>query len=202
MKAWWTRISTRIDALSLRERVVLFLTLLVLVMLLAEILWIGPLQARHQQLSQNVATQAAELKSLQDELNGMGSEAGPGQLVREELAQVRARLAEVNQEIAQMPLAKADGTPLPKVLVHFLRRHEGLVLVRTRTLESSSLVAVLGMSRRGLELTVAGPYHELTRYVQTLEQALPTLRWGTMRMNSERQPAELTLQVWLLGATP
>ena len=83
--------------------------------------------------------------------------------------------------------------------------------MRTATLDASgqgmagssdlqALASVFGVKRQGLELTVAGNYHELARYVQTLERALPALRWGPMRMNSERQPAELTLQVWLLGA--
>jgi MSHA biogenesis protein MshJ len=195
MKAWWTRLAARIDALSLRERVFLFATLIILSMLLAEALWLGPTQALHQQLTQRVAAQAGEVQRLQQELDGMGAQTGPGQQVRDEL-----------------PQGQADGTPLTKVLVHFLRRHEGLVLVRTATLESSRLgtalgsdaqvlESVLGFRRQGLELTVAGSYHELARYVETLERALPALRWGTLRMNSQGQPAELTLQVWLLGGT-
>lgn len=213
MKAWWTKLAARIDALSLRERAFLFGTLIILSMLLAEALWLGPTQALHQQLTQRVAAQAGEVQRLQQELDGMGAQSGPGQQVRDELNQVRERLELVNRDIAQLPQSQADGTPLTKVLVHFLRRHEGLVLVRTATLESSAqgtaassdvqaLASVFGVKRQGLELTVAGNYHELARYVQTLEQALPALRWGTMRMNSERQPAELTLQVWLLGDTP
>ncbi|MBX9870748.1 MAG: hypothetical protein K2X75_02025 [Burkholderiaceae bacterium] len=212
MKAWWTRLAARIDALSLRERVFLFATLIILSMLLAEALWLGPTQALHQQLTQRVAAQAGEVQRLQQELDGMGAQTGPGQQVRDELAQVRERLELVNREIAQLPQGQADGTPLTKVLVHFLRRHEGLVLVRTATLESSRLgtalgsdaqvlESVLGFRRQGLELTVAGSYHELARYVETLERALPALRWGTLRMNSQGQPAELTLQVWLLGGT-
>lgn len=213
MKAWWTRLAARIDALSLRERAFLFATLIILSMLLAEALWLGPTQTLHRQLTQRVAAQAGEVQRLQQELDGLGAQTGPGQQVRDELAQTRERLAQVNREIAQLPQGQADDTPLTRVLVHFLRRHEGLVLVRTATLEPSGLGAavggdlqvlesVLGVRRQGLELTVAGSYHELARYVQTLERALPALRWGTMRMNSERQPAELTLQVWLLGARP
>jgi MSHA biogenesis protein MshJ len=205
MKRWWTPLAARIDALSLRERVFLFLTLIVLAMLLANVIWLAPAQALHQQITQRFAAQDAELQRLRDELKNSSGETGPGQQAREELQQVGERLAAVNQEIAQMPMVKADETPLPKVLVHFLRRHEGLVLVRTATLAPDTRAAqgaTAGVTRQGLELTVAGPYHELTRYVQTLERALPALRWGTMRMNSERQPAELTLQVWLLGATP
>jgi MSHA biogenesis protein MshJ len=211
MKAWWTKLAARIDALSLRERAFLFGTLIILSLLLAEALWLGPTQTLHRQLTQRVAAQAGEVQRLQQELDGMGSQSGPGQQVRDELTQVRERLEQVNREIAQLPQGQADSAPLTKVLVHFLRRHEGLVLVRTATLDASgqgtagssdlqALASVFGVKRQGLELTVAGNYHELARYVQTLERALPALRWGTMRMNSERQPSELTLQVWLLGA--
>ncbi|MFO0490564.1 MAG: hypothetical protein ACK5YJ_02100, partial [Curvibacter sp.] len=62
--------------------------------------------------------------------------------------------------------------------------------------------AASGVTRQGVELVVSGSYAELVRYVQTLERALPSLRWGAMRMNSESRDAELTLQVWLVGATP
>ena len=56
--------------------------------------------------------------------------------------------------------------------------------------------------RRGLELSVSGSYAELVRYVNTLESALPTLRWGTLHLKSAKQPPELTLQVFVVGAPP
>jgi len=205
MKRWWAVIVARVDALSLRERVFLFLTMLVLCMLLANVLWLAPVQTAHQQITQRFAAQDAELQSLREELKNTSGETGPARLMREELAQVRDLLAQVNQEIADAPRAEADDTPLSKVLVLFLRRHEGLVLVRTATLppdaRSAEVAATTGvkMKRQALELTVAGPYAELTRYVQTLERALPALRWGAMKVNSEQQPTELTLQVWLVG---
>ena len=205
MKRRWTVLAARVDALSLRERAFLFLTLLVLCMLLADVLWLAPAQTLHQQLRQRVAAQGAELQRLRDELKSGGGEIGPSRQLREQLAQLRERLAAVNQEIASLPQADADATPLSKVLVHFLRRHEGLTLVRTATLVADSRqvggeVASAGsLQRQGLELTVAGSYAELTRYVQTLERALPALRWGAMKLDSQNRPAELTLQVWLLG---
>lgn len=204
MKRWWTIMSARVDALSLRERVFLFVTLLVLCMLMANVLWLTPAQQQHRQLTQRFAAQDVELQTLRDELGSTSGETGEAKQKREQLAQMRDRLAVVNAEIAATPQAKEDETPLARVLVHFLRRHEGLVLVRTATLapENRSAQAageVTGLRRQGLELTVAGPYAELARYVQTLERALPALRWGTMKMNSEQQPAQLTLQVWLVG---
>ena len=203
MKAWWTQLAARIDAMSLRERAFLFFALIVLVMILVDTLWLSPVQTLHQQITQRVAAQSAELQRLQQELQNSGGPSGPAQKVRDDLVQVRERLEGVNQEIATLPQTRADGTPLTKVLVHFLRRHEGLVLVRTATLASDGQTQQpvnTAVTRQGLELTVAGPYHELARYVQTLERALPALRWGTMRLSGDRQTSELTLQVWLIGS--
>lgn len=207
MKRWWTNLAARIDALSLRERVFLFATLLVVSLLLADLLWLGPVQAVHQQLTRRVSAQGVELERLRKELDSSGVQTGPALQAREELAQLRERLAEVNQAIAATPMAAADATPLSRVLAHFLRRHEGLQLVRTATLAPDSRAAAaaaepVAVRRQGLELTVAGPYAELNRYVQTLEQALPALRWGPMKLTSDGRTAELTLQVWLVGEVP
>ncbi len=206
MKRGWTNLAARIDALSLRERVFLFATLLIASLLLADLLWLGPLQAVHKQLTQRVSAQGVELDRLREELGSSGAQTGPTQQAREELAQLRERLAQVNQAIAATPVAAADATPLSRVLAHFLRRHEGLQLVRTATLAPDSRTATpaepVVVRRQGLELTVAGPYAELNRYVQTLERALPALRWGPMKLTSDGRTAELTLQVWLVGEAP
>ena len=203
MKRWWQTLAARIDALSLRERGFLFVSLLVCCLLLADVLWLSPVQTLHRQVTQRFAAQNTELQRLRDELKTSSGETGPGKVMREELVQVKTRLEVVNQEITQMPASAMDETPLSKVLIHFLRRHEGLTLVRTATLPVDNKAAqesgASGLKRQSLELTVAGPYPELIRYVQTLERSLPALRWGTMRMVSDKQPVQLTLQVSLVG---
>ena len=203
MKQFWAILSVRIDALSLRERAILFATLIVSCMLLADVLWLAPVQDMSRQLTLRLTAQSAELQRLRDELKSSGGATGPGKLTREELVQIKARLEEVNQQIKKVPSSALDETPLSTVLVYFLRRHEGLTLVRTATLNLETKAAregaVTGVSRQGLELTVAGSYPELIRYVQTLERALPALRWGTMRIVGGKQPVLLTLQVSLVG---
>lgn len=203
MKRWWQTLSARIDALSLRERAFLFATLLVCSMLLADALWLSPVQTLHKQITQKFTAQNTDLQRLRDELKNSSGETGPGRLMREELVQTKARLVAVNQEISQVPASALDETPLSKVLIHFLRRHDGLTLVRTATLSLDAKVAqdsaASGLKRQGLELTVAGPYPEVIRYVQTLEHSLPALRWGAMKVASDKQPVQLTLQVSLVG---
>jgi len=203
MKQKWQLWLARIDALNLRERVMLFASLLVCVLAMAEVLWLSPVQKAHKQLQSQVDQQSSELQRLREEMRVSMGETGPGKQMREELAQIKNHIDQVNQEIAQIPAATLDDTPLSKVLIHFLRRHDGLVLLKTATLPADSKSApeasMAGLKRQSLELTVSGAYPELIRYVQTLESSLPALRWGMMKISSDKQPVVLSLQVSLVG---
>jgi MSHA biogenesis protein MshJ len=210
MKQWWQQQVVRIDALSLRERAFLFLSVIVVCMALADVLWLSPAQVAHQQATQRFAAQGTELSRLRDELKSTAQPVDASKAVRDDIAAANARLEAVNQEIKEVaPLA--DGGPaLEQVLVQFLRRQEGLTLLSTGTLKQDAAIPVApatvaaptGLSRRGMELRVAGPYPELVRYVKTLEIALPALRWGALQLKSEKQPPELTLQVYVVGVQP
>ena len=108
--------------------------------------------------------------------------------------------------------------------MEFLRRQEGLTLLGTRTLgggdttpETAGLLSILSiasgtspnLNKRGLELRVSGSYPQLSRYVRTLEEALPDLRWGQLEIRNTPIPSdkpsdkpELTVQVHVVGVSP
>lgn len=215
MRSWWKTQSARIDALSLRERVFLFLSVMVVCMVLADTLWLSPAQGAHQQLTQRFGKQSAELQRARDELKTVAKPVDTSKAVRDEIAAAKIGLESVNQTIKDILPSATQATPLAQVLVHFLRRHEGLTLLRTATVAPEAAVAgaapgvgsgaaalPVGFTRQGVELTVSGSYSELTRYLQTLEKALPQVRWGTMKLKSEKMPPELTLQLFLVGVQP
>lgn len=212
MKAFWTKYSARVDVLSLRERVILFLSILAVCMALADVLWLCPAQLAHQQMRQRFAAQDAELLRLRSDLQGVAQPADASNSVREAIATDQAQLDVVNQAIrAKVPQADS-GLVMEQVLVQFLRKHEGLTLVSTGTasIETPEIAtgavamtgAPVGLIKRGMELKVSGPYPELVRYVKHLETALPTLRWGALELKSDQQPPELTMQVFVVGVRP
>ncbi|MDO9195124.1 hypothetical protein [Rhodoferax sp.] len=214
MKRWWETMSARINALSLRERVFLFLSVIACSMALADVVWLSPAQVAHKQLTQRFATQSAELQRARDELKTIAQPLDTGKALRDEIVVVKTRLDTVNQNIKNSLPAATGETPLAQVLTHFLRRHDGLTLVRTSAVAPEAAIAKtqiagtgagpvpVGLTKQGVELTVSGPYPELTRYVQTLEKALPNVRWGAMKVKSEKLPPELTLQLFLVGVQP
>ena len=220
MKRWWQNWSEvqfgRINALSLRERVFLFLSVMAACAALVDVFWLEPALEAHKQLTQRFEKQSAELQRLREALRSVSKPVDTNKTVRAEAADVKSRLDAVNQTIKDAVPTATGVTPLTQALVQLLRRHEGLTLVRTSVVApeatakaaqaagagaAASTMAV-GLTRQGVELTVSGPYPELTRYVQTLETALPNVRWGVMKLKSDKLPPELTLQLFLVGVVP
>lgn len=204
MKAWWTRQAARIDALSARERAFIFVSLLASVMALADVLWIEPANQAHQRLAQQVAAQTQEVDRLRAQLAATPAPVDANQVLRTEIAALQTQRDAGQQAIAQA--SSQGGLALEPVLTEFLRRRPGLTLVSTATLGAPGADAKdavpAGLARRGVELRVSGPYSELVMYLRSLEKALPELRWGTMQLRSEKQPPELSLQVFVLEVQP
>ena len=208
MKQWWQSLAVRIDAMSLRERGFIFLSVILVVLAMADVLWLSPAQTVHRQVVQRNAAQAVELVRLRAEMIAVAQPVDANKSAREALAATQAQLQHVMQDIKTLAPVAENGPPLEQVLVQFLRRQPGLTLLSTATLApeaistSSAGAAVPGLTKRGLELRVAGPYAELNRYVKTLEAALPSLRWGVLTVKKGPQTAELTLQVFVVGVQP
>lgn len=207
LKVWLGTQATRIDALSLRERGFMFVSVIALALALADTLLLSPAQMEHKQITQRHAAQSTELNRLREELRVGGQPVDASKVLRDEIAEIDARIQGINHEITVLAPMAEGGPALEQVLVQFLRRYEGLTLVSVGTLgqEATGVPTVgstAGLSRRGLDLRVSGPYGELVRYVKTLENALPVLRWGTLHLKSEKQPPELRLQVYVLGVQP
>ena len=215
MKNWWKKQSVRIDALSLRERVFLFLAVIAVCLAFADLVWLEPAKKVHRQLNQRFDKQGTDLQQARKELDAVATPLDTSKVLKNEIAAAKTRLDAVNKSIKEVLPSATQSTPLAQVLVHVLRRHEGLTLVSTAALFPEAAVAGAaqasqpagpsalelpqGLTRQGVELTVSGSYADLTRYVQTLEKLLPHVRWGTMRLKSEKLPPELTLQLYLIG---
>lgn len=214
MSKSWKLLSARIDALSLRERAFLFLSVIAVCVALVDVLWAAPARLAYQQVTRNFAQQNVELQRLREELQTRAAQPDPGRQVREELARLGTAIAAANSDIAMLTSSSKGAMTLPEVMVHFLRRHAGLTLVHTGNLGPDAAgasantelrpmsAAAPALVRQGLELTVTGPYPELVRYVQTLETAMPDLRWGTLKLLAEKQPPELGLQVFVVRPQP
>ena len=214
MKQQWQKLALRVDAMQLRERVFLFLAILICALALADTVWLSPAQLVNKQAKLRFAAQGTELQRLRDELKSVAQPVDASKVVRDQIAEANLRLDAINQDIRAVAPQAEGGPAIEQALVQFLRRQEGLTLIRTATLAQDAVspkatttpaantAAPAVLSRRGLELSVSGSYAELVRYVRTLENALPTMRWGNLHIKTTKQAPELTLQVYVVGVPP
>ena len=210
----WDVQAARINALSLRERMILFFLVVAISIVLVDEVWLSPAQLSHQQLTQRFDKQSAELQRGRDELMLVGTSVDVNKALRDEIAAARISLDAVRQVITSVSEVMTDES-LPQVLVHLLRRHAGLTLLNTTYPAPQVVIGKAdqavgvddslrsgGLTRQDVELKVSGPYLELVRYVETLEDALPQVRWGSMKLKSETPLTELTLELFVVGEDP
>ena len=196
----------RLEALSLRERIFLFVSILLCSGALFDVLWLSPAQTVHRQLVVRIDKQAAELQRLRDVLKASAKPSGPSAGVVQELQLVRAQTDQTEAAVRQL-LPTGQAAPLMEALTHLLRRHPGLMLVKTAALapevagpgNANAGGLPEGLTRQGVAITVAGAYPDLMRFVGTLEGAMPHVRWGAMNLKSDKGAPELSLQLFLLA---
>jgi len=207
MRQQWAAWVARLDALTVRERLIMFATVLLGAIALFDAVWLAPARAAHQQLSMQLGRQSAELVSLREAVRVSPRPQDANRALRDQLVQTQDQLAQIEQQIRSLLPGAKGATPLAQVLVHLLRRHAGLTLVRTEALspevpgpgnQQAGTRLPEGLVRQGVALTVSGSYADLVRYVDTLEAALPFVRWGPMQLAVQKGRTELTLQLFLI----
>ena len=206
MKKQLQTLIVRLDALSLRERIFLFVSIFLCSGAFFDVLWLSPAKTAHSQLVVRIDKQAAELQRLREVLKTTAQPSGPAKSVADELQQLRVQIDQTNLAV-QALLPAAQATPLVDALTHLLRRQPGLTLVKTSALAAevagpgnpNAAGLPEGLTRQGLAITVAGAYPDLIRFVRSLEAAMPHMRWGAMHLKSDKGAPELTLQLFLLA---
>jgi MSHA biogenesis protein MshJ len=215
--AAWDRQARRIDALSLRERAILFVSIAAVLAALFDTLVLTPQAARDKQRSDAQARQATEMTALREQFIALSrsSDEPAGQL-RRQLEAAQAERARLDDQLRRAGSLSA-GEGLSAVLQRLLARQHGLVMERLTLLEDTPVVApaasgpalpalpiVAGMSWQGVDLQVQGRYADAQRYLQALERELPGLRWGEMQLQAtgHGEPPRLQAQLFLLKVQP
>ena len=219
MKERLTRFAIRVEAMTVRERVLLFAATVASCVFLMYFFWLGPMLARQETLR-------AQILQQRDNVAGVDAEIG----ARVAAAQVdpdlatRTRVAAARSETEQLATslrAVQNGLVAPERMAPLvdaiLRANGKLELVQMRTLPvepvqgagrpAAANAAVKDQAapasllyRHGLEVTVRGNYLDMIATMAALE-AMPTqLFWGGAQLETETWPnSRLTLTLHTLS---
>lgn len=143
MKRLWQRYVERVDAASLRERVIIFAAAAVMLVALLDAVLIEPQLATQKRLSREVAQRQGEIKLMQEQLQklALAREASPDQANQRRLETLRQRIAATEARLAEEQRKFAPPEQVGALLDQMLARNRRLQLVDMRSLPVANLAA-------------------------------------------------------------
>ena len=202
MKEQWRKITDRIDALALRERAMVFVMMVVLLITPVNLFLLDPLRAKQKDLLKERAARQQEINSLQAQLLGVAStgQVDPDAENRKRLRELKRKIDELEApvETAQQSLVSPEKRAL--LLGELLAQNPRLRLVSMKTLPATTALenkadptrkGSVGTSlvyKHGVQMTVEGSYHDLLQYLVALEKLPWRVVWGAADLKVGEYP--------------
>jgi len=212
MKPLWKQHWRRIEALSLRERLMIVVSVVFVMGAIADTLVLAPAKAQQSALRAEAATQVRELDALRQKLNSAARDAGadgPRDSLQQRLARSIDETKNVDRQIGERLGDAGRPARLPELVDQVLRRNDRLTLTRLITVaerpgeksaaKGKEAPTAASLQWQAVDLGVSGSYLDLVQYLADLERALPELRWGPLKIHAEQTPPELSVRLFLAG---
>jgi len=226
MKRLWHRYVAKMEAASLRERVMIFAAAAVAVIVLASSLLIEPELGKQRRVSREIDQRQGEIRKMQEELQKMAAarQADPDRTLRDRIGAMRARSAELEATLKEEQRKFVPPERIGALLEELLGKNRRLQLVDMRTLPVAALdpaapaqkpaaekspadrTAALKpgapgtIYRHGVEITVAGSYLDLLAYLRDLEKLPSQMYWGKLDLAVAAYPkVTLKLSVYTMS---
>ncbi|HZT61701.1 MAG TPA: type II secretion system protein GspM [Burkholderiales bacterium] len=199
----------RVDAMSLRERVLVFLAAVVILVALVNYALLEPILHRQKTISQDSQRQQDEIRAMQVQLQAYAQAqlSGGSTAKRKRLEERKAEIAELDRALGGQGGELVTADRMTRMLSDILKRNPEVVLVSLRSLPATGLTQVptastgsAVMYRHGIEVTVSGSYFKMLGYVADLERNPAKILWGAMDLQAAYP--NVTLKVTLYTLSP
>jgi MSHA biogenesis protein MshJ len=141
MKQHWQRIASKIDALSLRERAIVFAMAALILMVLVNTALLEPRFAKQKQLSQRIKQDQSVMAGLQTQIQEamVANETDPDKADKLRLQKAKDQTEQMLVALRDMEKAMVSPDKMSALLEDILKRNHALRLVSLKTLAASPL---------------------------------------------------------------
>ncbi len=208
------RYADRLDAMSLRERVLIFLAVAVVIVGIADSALFEPILRRQKANSQSIQQQEDEIRTMRTQVQAY-AQARTGDSAnakRQRLEKRRVELAALDRELAAGQSELVPPERMAKMLSEIVKRNPDIELISLRSLAATGLTqslapipgsapSGLALYRHGIEIAVSGSYLKMLNYVGQLERLPAKIMWGNMELQAGAYPV-VTLKITLYTYSP
>lgn len=201
MQARLVEYAEKFDALQPRERLLLAVMSLVVIVVLANAVLIEPALQQQQNLQREIKTQNDNLLLATAQLEALrvAQQQDPNQSLRARLQQLQQQDKQLQSEIAELQRGVVQPAQMPKLLETILKQQSGLELMALKTLPvepvgdtpaaaSATKTAQAAIYRHAVVIEVRGSYFDLQRYLQALEASPWQFFWQRLEVQTEDYP--------------
>lgn len=228
MKRYWQQLALKVDMLSLRERALLFATVVVVLLAAMDSALFEPRVAQEKRLLQQAVQEKAKIASLRAEIQLKAKErSDPDVESRMRLQQLTKEIAQAQESMRNVQNGLISPDKMAALLEDILKRNNKLRLMSLKTLPPASVnvptaqkveerksdqatptkgvalnesQASDSIYRHGVEIAVQGGYQDLMQYLEQLEKLPWQLFWGKVSLNVDEYPkATLTLDLFTIS---
>jgi MSHA biogenesis protein MshJ len=141
MKEQWQRIALKIDALTLRERVIIFAMAAVILVVLFNTALLEPQFAKQKQLTQRIKQDQSKITGMQAQIQHKTTspQNDPDKDNKARLEELEQQAAEMQAAFREMQNRLISPDKMPAVLEEILKKNDALQLVSLKTLPVSSV---------------------------------------------------------------
>lgn len=183
-----------IDNLNLRERLLIFATVLMLTGSVWYLLLMQPLAQQAAINRSQIESSRARIKTSNQNLEDQVLQiTGTGTRHRERFAQIQRRIDDINEKLGDYAAELIDPAEMAQVLEGVLKRQSKLKLIRIRNLAPEVMSAATDTKtttfyKHGLEIEFEGSYFACLEYLREIE-ALPwRFYWQVLELDVEKYP--------------
>ena len=211
------QLEVRIDALSLRERAVVFLALLFALFLMANNVVFSSLRQEQQRLSREVTSKLDELHNISDQTQELRAKLAqnPEVLAQANIVDLRRRLAVEESSVANIVRGLVSPRDMSRLVQQILSKNQALQVVRVENLPAEPLeedrpaANATGVAatrkptpvyKHGMRIELRGRYLDIVRYLRALEAMPSKVFWGEVRFASDEYPySRVTLVIYTIS---
>lgn len=210
MTEHWHHWQSLFSELSLRERVLILLTGLVLIALPSYYFMLEPSMLKQQQAERELAQTKISLTETQQliELSELKLGQDPNQATALQLSRLQSQLSQLDSELAAQNAGLISVSQMAGVLERLLEKSEGLQLLAMESLPPQAVLSSeeqgaesLNFYRHGIRLNLSGGYFALLDYLQKVEALPQRFLWQLMDYQVLEYPAtEITIEIYTLSS--
>jgi MSHA biogenesis protein MshJ len=197
LKKQFLDFANRIDAMSLRERALIFITLLVALYFLAVNVLFGPLNAERDRLQQQVSQKRQETQALELQVQALvGTGEHPDAAKRKKLEALQENLKIMDTELVRATSGLVTPREMARLVEQMLLKNRGLQVMKVESLPATPLLNVIEnvvspgtmVYKHGMNIEIKGGYLDILRYLKSLESLPWKVFWGKVTLKTEKYP--------------